>query len=155
MLDQRQLSLQTRLSVIATPRLSFQLFMQPLLAAGDYSEFKALAQPRTYDFTRFGTDAGTLQYESSTRIYTADPDGAGDAPTFTFDNPDFNLKSLRLNVVFRWELKPGSAFYAVWTRRQEDSGNPGTFSPGRDARAMFGAPGDDVVLFKLAWWMGK
>lgn len=155
-LEQRQLSMQTRVSVIVTPRVSFQLFMQPLLATGDYGGFKELAQPRTFDFLRFGDGASRLDYDASTRTYTADPDGAGGAaPSFTFNDPDFNIKSLRLNAVFRWEFKPGSTFYAVWTRRQEDSGNPGVFSPGRDARAMLGAPGDDIVLFKMAYWMGK
>jgi hypothetical protein len=155
-LEQRQLSMQTRVSVIVTPRVSFQLFMQPLLATGDYGGFKELAQPRTFDFTRFGTEASSLGYDPLTRIYTVDPDGAAAAaPTFTFDDPDFNLKSLRLNAVFRWEFKPGSTLYAVWTRRQEDTGNPGVFSPSRDARAMLGAAGDDVVLFKMAYWLGR
>ena len=62
---------------------------------------------------------------------------------FTFGNPDFNLKSLRMNTVFRWEPKPGSAFYAVWTRQQQDATSPGTFSVGRDSSALFSAPGDE------------
>jgi hypothetical protein len=52
-------------------------------------------------------------------------------------------------------MKPGSALYAVWTRQQVDQSNPGVFTPGRDARALFGAPGDDVVLVKLAYWLGR
>jgi hypothetical protein len=84
-----------------------------------------------------------------------DPDGAGVAPSFTFGNPDFNFKSLRLNAVFRWEPRPGSAFYAVWTRQQQDSTNPGGFALGRDTSAMFSAPGDDIFLVKLAYWIGR
>jgi len=57
--------------------------------------------------------------------------------------------------VFRWEPKPGSTFYAVWTRQQQDLGNPGVFSPGRDATAMFRAAGDDVFMVKLAYWIGR
>jgi hypothetical protein len=52
-------------------------------------------------------------------------------------------------------MKPGSALYAVWARQQVDQSNPGVFTPGRDARALFGAPGDDVVLVKLAYWLGR
>ena len=74
---------------------------------------------------------------------------------FTFDNPDFNLKSLRLNTVFRWEMKPGSTFYAVWTRQQEDDSRAGQFALGRDARGVFSAPGDDVFLVKIAYWLGR
>lgn len=57
--------------------------------------------------------------------------------------------------MFRWERRPGSNFYAVWTRQQQDFSNPGVYSPGRDFRAMFGAPGDDVILFKIAYWIGR
>ena len=154
-IDQWQLTMTTRANVIFSPHASLQVYMQPLLATGDYSGFKELARPRTYDFIRYGTDAGTLSFDPLTRLYTADPDGAGVASPFTFQDPDYNFKSLRLNAVFRWEMKPGSNFYVVWTRQQEDLTNPGHFAPARDARAMFTAPGDDIVLFKLSYWLGR
>jgi hypothetical protein len=154
-IDQWQLTMTTRAKVIFSPHASLQVFMQPLLATGDYGGFKELARPRTYDFLRYGTDVGTLSFDPLTRNYTADPDGAGAATPFTFSDPDYNFKSLRLNAVFRWEMKPGSNFYAVWTRQQQDFGNPGIFVPGRDTRAMFTAPGDDIILFKVSYWLGK
>jgi hypothetical protein len=154
-IDQWELTMTTRANVIFSPSASLQVFMQPLLATGDYSGFKELARPRTYDFLRYGTDIGSLSFDPARRIYTADPDGAGVASPFTFDDPDYNFKSLRLNAVFRWEMKPGSNFYVVWTRQQQDLRYPGEFVPGRDARAMFKAPGDDIVLFKVSYWLGR
>jgi hypothetical protein len=154
-LEQWQLSMTTRISVILTPRVSLRVFMQPLLAAGDYTSFIELARPRTFDFVRYGAPGTSLAYDPVARRYDVDPDAEGEAAGFSFTNPDFNLKSLRLNAVFRWEVKPGSTFYAVWTRRQQDFSNPGVFAPGRDVREMFGAPGDDVVLFKMAYWIGR
>jgi hypothetical protein len=155
LLNQSQLTMTTRVSVIVSPKVSMQLFAQPLLAVGDYDGFKELARPRTYDFTQYGATAGTIGYDSLARTYAVDPDGAGAAPGFTFDDPDFNFKSLRLNAVFRWEMKPGSALYGVWTRQQIDRSHPGVFAPGRDARALFGARGDDVFLVKMAYWLGR
>jgi uncharacterized protein DUF5916/cellulose/xylan binding protein with CBM9 domain len=99
---------------------------------------------------------GTLDFDMPSNVYSVDPDGAtGAAPAFTFDNPDFNLKSLKLNAVFRWEMKPGSTLYAVWTRQQKDERDPSHFVFGRDTRRLFGAPGDDVFLVKLAYWIGR
>ena len=157
LLDQSQLTLTTRVAVILTPKISMQLYMQPLLAAGNYSDFKELSAPRTFDFLHYGATASSaLSFDDAAGRYTADPDGAaGDAPAFTFNNPDFNLKSLRVNAVFRWEVKPGSTFYAVWTRQQQDFADAGAFAPVRDASAMFRAPGDDVVLVKMAYWIGR
>ena len=154
-LSQQQLSMTTRINVILTPRVSTQVFAQPLLAVGDYRNFKELAAPRTFDFLSYGTHGSTLSYNALASSYEVDPDGRGSAPAFTFHNPDFNFKSLRVNAVFRWELKPGSTFYAVWTRQQLDFARPGEFSLGRDASALFSAPGDDIVLLKIAYWIGR
>lgn len=152
-LDQSQLTMTTRVNLILTPRVSVQVFAQPLLSVGDYTDFKELAARGTFDFLRYG--ATQLAFDEASNRYTVHPDAAGDASSFSFGNPDFNLKSLRLNAVFRWELKPGSTFYAVWTRQQQDFANPGVFVPGRDAAAMLRAPGDDVVMVKMAYWIGR
>jgi len=155
-LDQSQLTLQTRLTTLLSSKTSITLFMQPLIAVGDYRQFKELAAPRTFDFTNY-TDSGThlIAYDQVTDLYTVSPDTEAGAANFSFKNPDFNVKSLRLNVVYRWEMKPGSTFYAVWTRQQQDNRFPGDYQFGRDAKAMFGAPGDDVFLVKMAYWIGR
>ena len=154
-LQQSQLTMTTRVSVIVTPKVSIQVYAQPLMAVGDYGDFKELARPRSYDFLHYGTPGSTLSYDPAARLYTVDADAAGASPAFTFNDPDFNFKSLRFNSVFRWEIRPGSALYAVWTRQQVDLSNPGVFVPGRDARALFGARGDDVFLVKMAYWLGR
>jgi hypothetical protein len=151
-LKQTQLSMTTRVNAILTPTVSVQVFMQPLLAAGRYAHIKELAQPRTYDFTELAANA--LAYDPQSSTYALTPDDPSAAP-LTFANPDFNFKSLKINAVFRWELKPGSTLYAVWTRQQVDTSNPGDFAVGRDARALFGATGNDVVLIKIAYWIGR
>jgi hypothetical protein len=150
-LERTELSMTTRVGVVLSPRLSLQIFVQPLLSSGDYSEFKELAAPRTFSFNQYTN----LQYDPASGIYTVDPDPSAGAPSFSFGDPDFNLKSARLNAVFRWEIKPGSTFYAVWTRQQVDQRYPGDFSHGRDTAAMLSAPGDDIFLLKLAYWMGR
>jgi hypothetical protein len=155
-LAQSQLSMTTRLAVVLSPTVSVQVFAQPLLAAGDYTHFKELARPRTFDFTEYAARGVPLTLDRGSDEYSFSPNGpSSTAPPLTFDNPDFNLRSLRLNAVFRWEMKPGSTLYGVWTRQQETSDNPGNFSIARDARAMFTAPGDDVFLVKIAYWIGR
>ena len=43
----RQLTLQTRVTALVSSKMSITLFMQPLIAVGDYTEFKELQAPRT------------------------------------------------------------------------------------------------------------
>jgi hypothetical protein len=132
-IHQTQVTLTTRINYIMTPRASLHVFMQPLLATGKYGAFRQLAAARTFDFT---------QYLSNERV-------------LPFDDPDFNFKSLRVNAVFRWEFRPGSTLYAVWTQQREDSSHPGQFRFSRDAAALFSAPANDILLVKMTYWIGR
>ena len=142
-LAQTEVSLPTRVSWTFTPKASLQAYMQPLLSCGNYYNFKELARPRVFEYNRYGADAGTLSFDSTSGRYTVDPDGSGPAQPFSFANPDFNFKSLRLNLVFRWEWRLGSTLYLVWTERREDYTQSDNFRLGRDLRSMFRAPSDN------------
>jgi len=154
-LDQTEVSMTTRMDFIFTPKASLQVYMQPLLSTGRFWGFKELAQARTLDFLRYGQDGGSLAYDAARRVYTADPDGPGPATSFSFANPDFNFKSLRVNAIFRWEWRLGSALYVVWTQQREDLANPGQFALGRDLSSLVGAHGDNVLAVKLAYWLTR
>ena len=40
---------------------------------------------------------------------------------------DFNFKSLKVNMVLRWEYGPGSTFFFVWTQDRMNFDDPGSF----------------------------
>jgi hypothetical protein len=151
--DQSQVSLTTRANWILSPRMSLQVFAQPLIAVGRYWDFKELARPHTFSFSRYGYDIGRLGLDSGR--YAVDPDGSGPASPFTFDDPNFNFKSLRVNAVFRWEWRLGSTLYLVWTENRQDFSNPGQFSLTRDAGRMFAAPPNDIFQVRFSYWFSK
>lgn len=150
-IDQKTLSCIIRLDWIFSPKLSLQAYIQPFIAVGAYYDFKELAHPRSFDFNNFGQGNSTIIYSPEDGIYTVDPDGLGAAPIFTFENPDFNYKSLRGTVVFRWEYRPGSTLYLVWTQNRADYSNPGDFQFGRDLGNLFKAPGDNIFMLKFTY----
>ncbi len=122
-LEQTQLSLDTRVNVLLTPKVSLQMFLQPLVVVGDYTDFKSLARPKTFTFDPYSQ-------------VTSDP--------------DFNFKSLRLNAIFRWEWRLGSTLYVAWTQQRQDLSNPGQFEAGRDLGRVFAGPADNVFLVKIS-----
>ena len=156
-LDQTQVSGNIRFNVSFTPNVSLQMFVQPLIARGDYHSFKELKRQRSYDFLEYGQEGSTFQTFQTSHgdSLVADPDGAGSAPPISMDNPDFNFKSLVAKAVFRWEWRPGSTFYVAWTQDRFDDRYPGSFKLGRDARALFRAPADDVFLVKTTYWFSR
>jgi len=149
-LDQTQLAILARLDWTFTPRLSFQLFLQPLIAAARFSDLKQLARPRTFDFVVYGRDRGSV-------VPTAAGDtihpGDGGAPFF-IGNEDFNFRSLRVNAVLRWEWRPGSTLFVVWQPALEDQGGVGDFRLGRDLSALFHAQANNVLAVKATYWIG-
>jgi hypothetical protein len=151
-LDQKQISSSLRLNWTFTPKLSFQLYLQPLLSTGSYSSIMELSQPGTFSFNRYGE--GQSQFANVGGQYTIDPDGpVGPAPGFTVPNPDFNFKSLRANAVFRWEYLPGSTIYVVWTNEKMDYESRGDFSLGRDVDKLLRVFPDNVYSIKITYWI--
>ncbi len=147
---QKTLPIEMRLNWTFTPRLSFQAYLQPYLGIGDYSAFKELAAARTFDFDYYGEGDSTIALSDG--VYTVDPDGeGGPAEPFTFRDPDFNLKSLRGTAVLRWEYRPGSMLYFVWTQRRADYANPGDFDFWRDMGDLIRAPGENIFLVKFTY----
>jgi hypothetical protein len=154
-LDQTEVSMVTRLSLVTSPRTSLQVFLQPLVSAGDFGAIKEVAAPRTFAFVRYGEDAGsTIAPGPAGQGLVIDPDGAGAAAPFAIAQPDFNIRSLRANTVFRWEFRPGSTLFVVWTQNRRDTGLTGAFDLGDDAGRVFSAPADDVLLVKMSYWFG-
>jgi hypothetical protein len=152
-LDQKVLEIGTRLDWTFSSRLTFQLYLQPFIASGDYLTVKEFARERSFDFDVYGVDRGTLDYDPARNVYTVDPDGAGDARPFDVRNPDFNLRSLRGSAVLRWEFRPGSALYVAWNENREGFEPIGDFDPGRDLEAISETESDDVVLVKVSWYL--
>ena len=128
-IDQRTVSLTTRLNYTVTPNLSVQLYAQPFVSAGDYGEFKQLADGRSRDY---GARYGAVDY---------------------FGNPDFNYRSFRTTNVVRWEYRPGSTLFVVWQQGREDVDEHGRFDFRSDVSSVFGSPSRNVFLVKWAYWL--
>jgi hypothetical protein len=151
-LVQNSISMETRFNITFSPTLTFELFVQPLIVSGDFSRFKEFAAPRGLRKLVYGVDVGT-----STPVAAGDsidPDGAGPAASFIIPPQDFTFRSLRGNAVLRWEYRPGSTIFVVWTRSGESSLGRGSIDFGSDAGALFRGPSSNIFLIKVNYWLG-
>jgi Domain of unknown function (DUF5916) len=130
-----ELSASLRLNWTFTPKLSLQFYGQPLISAGAYSDYKALARPRSFAFDRWND--GTSRFDST---------------SFTPPDPDFNFKSLRGNAVLRWEYLPGSTLYFVWTQSRQDVENTGAFNFGPSLSRLTRSRPDNIFMIKFTYW---
>ena len=129
-LKSRVLDLTVRGEVAFTTKLTLQAYLQSFVTSGDYRDFKELLPPYSYEFGSYD---------------------------FAGDNPDFDNRSLRGNVVLRWEYQPGSTLFVVWSQSRsfelDDPVDP-DFRPFSGVRDSFTDGGDNVFLIKCNYWLG-
>lgn len=132
-LEQETRSLGVRVSYTATPTLSLQLYSAPFVSRGKYSDVRELsADPRASSYTD--------RYVN----YVA----PASAPA------GFEVLQLRSTSVMRWEFRPGSTVFAVWTHGREG------FDPrfrdrsfGSEYNDLFALHPNNTFLLKLAYWL--
>jgi hypothetical protein len=144
-LNQRTLDVGIRTDWTMSSRLSLQLYIQPFVASGDYVRYKNLTRARSDEFTPL--DA--LDFDTEGNEYRA----AGSSSPYSFSNPDFNFRSVRGSAVARWEFRPGSAVYVVWSENRADVAPVGDFQMRRDFSALPNAPSQDTFLVKFSYWL--
>ncbi|MBI3792659.1 MAG: hypothetical protein HY275_17520 [Gemmatimonadetes bacterium] len=156
-IEQRTLAFDTRIALTFTPRMTLELYAQPFIATGAYSAFKEFAATHSSAVQVYGRDIGTITPTAAPgggiASYTIDPDGAGPAAPFTLANPDFNFRSMRGSVLFRWEFRPGSTLYVAWTHQRSDLLPYGDFSLNRDFNGIWSTRPDNIFLVKATWWL--
>ena len=136
-LEQRTISMRTRLNFTATPTLSLQVYAQPYLSKGTFSNVRELNDPRAKDY-----DARFKPYSDA--AVTADPGG-------------LDFKQFRSNSVLRWEYRPGSSIYLVWAQGRshfdDTAGSLGAYDMFRgDTRQLFRLHPDNTFLIKASYW---
>ena len=135
-LEQRTLSFTWRLGYTFTPNTSLQVYASPFVSKGTYSDVRELDQPRAE------------AYDDRYRSY-------GD-PGVAADPGGFNFQQFRSNVVFRWEYRPGSTLFLVWSQGREDSAPvEGTGSFRDDLSDLFGRRANDSFLVKVSYWLAR
>jgi hypothetical protein len=150
-IDQDTWSFTFRANLTLSPELTIQYYGSPFVSAGRYTRLKratdTLAHAYADRFHEFGGDE--LQFDSKANFYNVAERGG---PSYSFGNPDFSFRQFRSNLVARWEYKPGSALYAVWSQGRTASEPFWQDSLGRNWNRLWQSRADNVFLVKLSYW---
>ncbi|TFG63953.1 MAG: hypothetical protein E4H28_05775 [Gemmatimonadales bacterium] len=151
-IQQSQISVPIRVNYAFDPDKSLEFWAQPFVASGAYSDFGELPEARSFDLRQYGTDGTTIAAEfdgEGNRFYSV-TDGA---EQFTLPDGNFNSLSFRSNLVFRWELRPGSTLFLVWQQNLSQFSNDGRYVSTGDLLDTFGSPGSNVLAVKMSYWL--
>jgi len=133
-LDQKTTSMSFRLDYTASPTLTVQAYASPFVSKGPYSNVRELANPRAE------------RYPDRFQPYAPTPS----TPSFE------NFKAFNSNLVVRWEYRPGSTLFVVWSQgRVDDSDLDVTRSMPRDFRRLFDQHPANTFLVKVSYWLSR
>jgi len=130
-LDQQEASMSFRVDYTATPTLTIQAYASPFVSKGRHSNVRELSNtPRAERYTdRYQAYSG-------------------------FTPLDFNFKAFNSNLVLRWEYRPGSTLFLVWSQgREHFEPTMGTQGFSRDFGRLFDAYPSNTFLIKASYWL--
>ncbi len=155
-LEQTTVSLTGRVGYTFSPQLSLDIYTQPFLSSGRYGVIREVVAPTSKDFDRRFSTLGSdrMTFDAIGNRYSVDlqRDGTID---FSFPNPDFSVRQLRANSVLRWQYRPGSTVYVVWSQARDDGLLNSGFPVRRELDRLFSAAARNVFLIKASYWIGS
>ncbi|MBN1819601.1 MAG: carbohydrate binding family 9 domain-containing protein [Prolixibacteraceae bacterium] len=147
-IDRKTLYTTLRMEYFITPELSLQFYGSPYTSTGKYLDYKEVANAQSANLnekytmlskTAEGVEQVSLSNQKSRSVYT-------------ISKPDFNFRELRSNFVARWEFRPGSTLYFVWTHSRSQEDNVYNNSIIDSFNGIFDVKPQNAFMIKLSYW---
>jgi hypothetical protein len=150
-INQDTWSFTTRANLTLTPDLTVQFYASPFIGTGRYMDFKRATDTLAHNYAdRFhALGANEITYRPDSNAYAV---GEAGGPSYSFTNPDFSFRQFRSNLVLRWEYKPGSTAYIVWSHGRTDHGDYWERSFKRNWAGLWNARPQNEFLIKFSYW---
>lgn len=145
-IEQKTLGITFRADYNITPELSIQYYGSPFATVGKFSDFKRVTNYRANNYPdRFVELTPTLDSSNTYQV-------SENNNSYNFGNPNFNFSQFRSNLVFRWEYRPGSQFYLVWSQDRTEFSQPGSQNLNDSMRGIKGIFPNNILLAKFNYW---
>lgn len=132
-LEMKTLDFTLRSSFLFNRDQSLDLYLQPFITAGDFSNPRELMEPNSFWLNSYEADG------------------------FEVSEEDFEYGAVNLNLVYRWEYRPGSTFYLVWSHSRYNYRTgydvPGELDNGLAMSTMVDNVAENRLMAKLNYWI--
>jgi hypothetical protein len=135
-IHQKTVDVTVRTNLLFSRNKSLELYAQPYISVGNFTDGKELARPDSYDFLPYTRNG------------------------FRVSDADFIFTAVNVNAVYRWEYRPGSTLFLVWTHSRSSSedrgshaGPPGSFHNSLGTGALFNNEPENTILAKITYWI--
>jgi hypothetical protein len=148
-INQHDLGATFRIDYNITNNLSLQYYGSPFASVGKFNTFKKVVQPKNSVYSSRFQALNTPVVQNDN--YQVDENGDG-VTDITIHNPDFNFYQFRSNFVFRYEYRPGSQVYFVWSNDRTNFINPGSNSVTDIHNQLSKVFPTNIFLVKFNYW---
>jgi hypothetical protein len=132
-LEMKTLDFTLRGSFLFNRDQSLELYLQPFLTVGDYSNPRELREPDSFALTAY------------------------DVAGFDVSEEDFEYGAVNLNLVYRWEYRPGSTFFLVWSHSRVNYRTgydvPGALDNALAASTLLDNSAENKLMAKFNYWI--
>jgi len=153
LLDRQTANVIFRIDCALSPNLTLQYYGSPYGSLGSYSRIRVVSDPAAHQpdkSTRLYTEKELLRDPVSKTI-AIDEDGDG-RMDYSLADPDFNFREFRSNLVLRWEVRPGSALYLVWSHARSSYENVRSVDWSDNIGKLWNTGGGHIFLAKFSYW---
>jgi hypothetical protein len=146
-IDRNTISSTLRFEYFLSPEFSVQYYGNPYASIGKYNEFREVkdASNRSLD-ERYGN---LVQTNLSNNQYLLKSESGTE---YTIHNPDFNYQEFSSNLVGRWEFKPGSTIYLVWTNTRSAYSDNLDQNIWKSFGNIWNVAPQNVFMIKFSYW---
>jgi hypothetical protein len=146
-IDRNTLSSTLRFEYYISPEISLQYYGNPYVSTGVYENFREVA-----DASNKSLEKRYINLESSLLTSNRYTVKRSDVSAYNIPNPDFNVQEFSSNLVGRWEFRPGSTLYLVWTNTRSAYSDQLGQSVWKSFGSIWNAKAENVFMIKFSYW---
>jgi len=146
-IDRNTISSTLRFEYFISPEISLQYYGNPYASVGKYDNFREVAEASNKSLEKRYVN---LEHSSlDNNYYTLKREGVNE---YTIKNPTFNFQEFRSNLVGRWEFRPGSTLYLVWTNTRSSYSDQLNQSIWKSFGNILDVKPQNVFMIKFSYW---
>ncbi|MBN1997138.1 carbohydrate binding family 9 domain-containing protein [candidate division KSB1 bacterium] len=152
-LERKTAGMTFRIDWALSPELTIQFYGNPYVSVGKYSRYKKVKNPRAekYQELYILLTPEQMKYDMETRVFNVDENLSGETD-YIINNPNFNFREFRSNLVLRWEYKTGSIFYLVWAQGRSVYELSDKYSAVQSLNSIYDLAPNNIFLVKFNHW---
>ena len=146
-INRNTISSTLRFEYFISPEFSMQYYGNPYASMGTYKNFREVTDASNRSLSeRYGSLTQTELPDNKYLLKNKD------GHEYTINKPDFNYQEFSSNLVGRWEFRPGSTLYLVWTNTRSAYSDQMDQNIWKSFGSIRNVESQNVFMVKFSYW---